>query len=173
MFREWIWKKQKMKIKDNKAFTIYILLTLVIWQLAISLSKIFMNEHFFKRNEDLIFFLITETKNKGAAFGIFQDSSLILGVLGVVVILFCIFYVAKYISFQDKTKILSAAIFTSGILGNSVQRLFDGYVTDFIKLTFIDFPVFNLFDVLITSSVFIYIFFYLREEIIKRVKNCK
>ena len=162
-----------MKIKDKKAFVIYILLTLVIWQFMISLSKIFMNEHFFKKNEDLLFFLITETKNKGAAFGMLQDSSLILGVLGIIVILLCIFYVSKYISFQDKTKILSAAIFTSGILGNTIQRLFDGYVTDFIKLTFINFPVFNLFDILITFSVFVYIFLCFREELIKRVKNCK
>ncbi len=162
-----------MKIKDKKAFTIYILLTLVIWQLMISLSKIFMNEHFFKKNDDMTFFLITETQNKGAAFGMFQDSSLILGLLGVVVILLCLIYVFKYVAFIDKTKILCSAIFTAGILGNTVQRLTDGYVTDFIKLTFVNFPVFNLFDILITFSVFIYIFFCFREEIIKRVKNCK
>ncbi len=162
-----------MKIKDKKALTIYILLSLVIWQFCISLTKIFMNERFFDKNEDMLFFMITETKNKGAAFGIFQDASLILGLLGVLVLCFCIFYVLKYISFQDKTKILCSSIFTAGILGNTVQRLQDGYVVDFIKFTFINFPVFNLFDVLITSSVFLYIFFCLREEIIKRIKNCK
>ena len=40
--------------------------------------------------------------------------------------------------------------FCAGILGNAYERYVYGYVTDFIKINFMNFPVFNLYDILIT-----------------------
>ncbi|MDO5438004.1 MAG: signal peptidase II [bacterium] len=157
-----------MKPKDKKAFIIYVLLSLVLWQLCVSLSKIITKQYI--KADDLIFSVV-ETTNKGAAFGLFNDNPYVLGTLGTIVLVIVLFYVYKNVKFEDKTKILSCAVFTSGILGNTAERFNNGYVTDFIKLNFFDFPVFNLYDILITVSVFMYLFYCIKEEAQKRKKN--
>ncbi len=158
-------------MKDKRGFAVFALLVLVIWQFCISLSKILMNSRFFPQEEEILFFKIVPVQNNGAAFGILRDSSLVLGILGVFVIIFVFWFALKHFKFEDKTKILVSSIFTAGILGNTTERLTGGFVLDYIKLTVFDFPVFNLFDVLICISVVFCILFYLREEYLKKVKN--
>ncbi len=139
-------------MKDKRAFVIYILLTVILWQLCDSLSVIFS-----KSNIDNPIFSISTTNNTGAAFGILNNSSLFLGFLGIIAI-FCIgFYVFKKVSFENRGNLFFTSFFSAGILGNTVQRMTDGVVFDFIKLNFIEFPIFNLFDILICTSVIIYI----------------
>jgi len=48
-----------------------------------------------------------------------------------------------------------------GVLGNLADRLFRGYVVDYIDiLSFINYPVFNLADVFITLGIFYIVIFY-------------
>lgn len=155
-------------MKDKKAFTVYILLSLVLWQFAISMAKIISDPYFKIGENDL--FSVVKTMNNGAAFGLLEDNPYILGTLGIVVLFLVCFYVFKNIEFKDKTKLLYTSIFTAGILGNTYERFTNGFVTDFIKIDFFNFPVFNLFDILICVSVFMYIIFYIKEELIKRIK---
>ena len=42
----------------------------------------------------------------------------------------------------------------AGGLGNLIDRLSKGYVVDFIKTLFIDFPIFNFADILVTCGAF-------------------
>ena len=37
-----------------------------------------------------------------------------------------------------------------GALGNGIDRIFRGFVVDFIELAFVRFPVFNIADIAIT-----------------------
>ena len=41
------------------------------------------------------------------------------------------------------------AVFCAGIFGNAYERYIYNYVTDYIKINFMNFPVFNLNDILI------------------------
>ena len=157
-----------MKIKDKKAFIIYFLITVVLWQLCISLEKIITSPYMMMTSYNNPLFSVLITKNTGSAFGMLENSPYVLAIAGTIVILSVVLYVYKNISFNDKIKILFASIFTSGVLGNTVERFTNGYVTDYIKLVFIDFPVFNLYDVLITLSVIIFIVLTVRDEYIKR-----
>ena len=157
-----------MKIKDKKAFIIYFLITVVLWQLCISLEKIITSPYMMMTSYNNPLFSVLITKNTGSAFGMLENSPCVLAIAGTIVILSVVLYVYKNISFNDKIKILFASIFTSGVLGNTVERFANGYVTDYIKLVFIDFPVFNLYDVLITLSVIIFIVLTVRDEYIKR-----
>jgi len=153
-------------MKDKKACILYSLLTFVIWQLCVSLSKIFGNSFHFGE-----FFSILPVINKGAAFGIFNDNPYILGTLGIFVIIGTAFYVYKKLDSKNRILILLFASFTAGVLGNTTERFFNGYVNDFIKINLFSFPVFNIFDILITGSIFLYIIFCIKEEFIKRKKN--
>ena len=47
---------------------------------------------------------------------------------------------------------LGAALVVAGGLGNAFDRFMLGYVVDFINLTFIDFPVFNIADIGVTCG---------------------
>ncbi len=158
-------------MRENKTFTIYILLSLILWQLCVSVSKLLTNSYIKIEENNIL--SIVKTTNNGAAFGMLNDNPYILGVLGVVVIILVGFYVFKCVKFEDKIKILYSSIFTAGIIGNTYERLTTGFVTDFIKINFFNFPIFNMFDVLICVSLFIYILFSIKEEIQKRKKNWK
>ena len=46
---------------------------------------------------------------------------------------------------------------SSGIICNLIERIVDGFVTDYIRLTFIAFPIFNLSDVYISIGAFVLI----------------
>ena len=51
----------------------------------------------------------------------------------------------------------------SGGIGNLIDRIARGYVTDYIKVLFIDFPVFNFADILVTCGSFLLIIYLIRD----------
>jgi len=84
-------------------------------------------------------------KNTGAAWGILKNSQLLLIIISLVVI----FYVARYFSYYP----LAFSLLLGGVLGNLVDRIFRGYVIDFINIRIFNYPWFNLADSLITISI--------------------
>lgn len=47
----------------------------------------------------------------------------------------------------------ATAMLVSGVICNTYERITLGYVRDFINLKFIEFPVFNISDILINLGV--------------------
>ena len=88
-------------------------------------------------------------ENTGAGFGIFQGNAKLLAWVTLIFML----AIAGYLFFyrKDHTLLRLALFFVlGGGLGNLVDRFSLGYVRDFIRFDFIDFPVFNLADTFIT-----------------------
>lgn len=85
-------------------------------------------------------------ENRGAAFGIMQDTRWLLVALTFVVLGVLAFYIIKTKSRHPLMLASAAAVFAGGI-GNLIDRIFVGYVTDFIHVLFIDFPCFNVADI--------------------------
>ena len=81
--------------------------------------------------------------NKGAAFGIFQEGSLVFTVLAFIVSAAIIYYYPQ-VSSQDWPLRLAMSMQLGGAIGNLVDRLTIGHVTDFISVG--TFPVFNIAD---------------------------
>ena len=57
---------------------------------------------------------------------------------------------------------IAISLIISGALGNFYDRLFHGYVVDFIEFSFVSFPIFNIADILVTTGcalILIYIIF--------------
>ncbi len=96
------------------------------------------------------FLQILHWKNTGAAFGIFQNANLILMILGILIIIVLTSY---YFLMKDDNLLirigLSLAI--GGAIGNLIDRVTQGYVTDFISLG--HFPIFNVGDSAVTVGV--------------------
>ena len=89
------------------------------------------------------FFRFTHVQNTGSAFGLFQGNNiplLIVSLVGVAVLV----YIYRT---QVRPGILmrvSIALMLGGALGNLVDRIWQGHVTDFIDIG--PWPVFNLAD---------------------------
>ena len=60
---------------------------------------------------------------------------------------------------------ISYGLILSGVLGNMIDRLFRGYVIDFLDFNLFgyDYPVFNIADSLIVIGVIIIVVFYIKE----------
>jgi len=61
---------------------------------------------------------------------------------------------------------LSLSLFIGGAVGNMIDRIFLGYVVDFLQFTFIDFPIFNVADICVVCGAIImmvYVIFFDKE----------
>ena len=105
---------------------------------------------------------LTYTTNTGGAFSLLDSHPAVITVIAAVLILAGIVYVfvSKAESFGFS---LSLCITLAGGIGNLIERAKIGYVTDFIRTLFIDFPVFNVADIFVTAGVFALAFFTLRD----------
>ena len=90
----------------------------------------------------------TVTKNTGGAFGILQSQTLFLILVSIAVALYIIYYLNDH-------HYLELGFLLGGVMGNLIDRLFLGYVTDFINLGF--WPSFNIADSFNTTAVILLI----------------
>ena len=81
--------------------------------------------------------------NRGAAFGIFQEGSMVFTVLAFIVSAAIIYYYPQ-VSSKDWPLRLAMSMQLGGAIGNLIDRLTIGHVTDFISVG--TFPVFNIAD---------------------------
>ncbi len=93
---------------------------------------------------------ILHWKNYGAAFGIFQSLGGFFTILSTLVSLAIIYYY-RQVPPQERLIRLAMGLLLGGAVGNLIDRLHQGYVTDFISVG--KFPVFNIADASITLGV--------------------
>ncbi|MBI4180834.1 MAG: signal peptidase II [Chloroflexi bacterium] len=100
-------------------------------------------------------FRLTYIHNSGAAFGLFQGQSFsltIVALIGIVVLLLFVFFSSRHFTFFDnKLNKLALSLVLGGTIGNLIDRLRMGYVTDFIDIGI--WPAFNIADSAITTGV--------------------
>ncbi len=104
-------------------------------------------------NKDFLIFTIEFVRNYGAAFNIFSGSRLFLSFISVISIIILFYFI-----FIRENKLINKyglSFILSGSIGNGIDRILNGYVIDFIKIKFIDFPVFNIADIVINIGVLI------------------
>lgn len=90
---------------------------------------------------------IVHWQNTGAAFGIAQDKGLFFTILAFFVIAVILYYFPQ-IPTEEIFLRLALALQLGGAIGNLIDRISRGYVTDFISVG--NFPVFNVADSCIT-----------------------
>lgn len=113
------------------------------------------------------FMKLTYLENRGAAFGIFENKKIILMIITLLIIGFVIVYIFKnYKSLVSFEKVIYGLLL-GGALGNLIDRIFRGYVIDFIsvRLPFnYDFPVFNVADIAVVVSCILLVIFSLKGQ---------
>lgn len=111
------------------------------------------------------FFNITYVQNRGAAWGILNNNIILLVVITVLALGFICSFIFKESNIK-KLDIVLYGMLLGGIIGNFIDRIFRGYVIDFLDFIIFgyDFPVFNIADMLIVISVGIMIVTYWRSR---------
>ncbi len=104
-------------------------------------------------------------ENKGIGFGIFSelDIPFYLGILSFVISFYIILLIVKSSSILE---IVSLSFILGGALGNGIDRLFVGYVIDFIDIYYGEFhwPAFNLADSFITVGAFLFVLYAVKKK---------
>ena len=115
----------------------------------------FYNKNLFI-NKDFLLFKLDFVKNYGAAFNILNGNRIFLSLIS---IFFSI--LLTYLIFRKNTlnsfDLYSYSFILGGTIGNGIDRIYKGFVVDFINLNIINFPVFNIADISINIG-FIFLF---------------
>ena len=112
-------------------------------------------------NNDFLLFRLDFVKNYGAAFNIFSGNRIFLSCISII---FSI--LLTYLILRKNTLFIldlySYSFILGGTIGNGIDRIFRGFVIDFINLNIINFPIFNIADISINIG-----FFFLTYSILK------
>lgn len=139
-------------MKKSRIFRIY-LVTCIIDQIVKLIIKFNM------KVGDTIsiipnFFNIEYLHNSGAAFSSFEGMRFVLVVISLVIFISMIKYIKKN-DISKKVEIISFGMILGGLVGNLIDRVFYGYVIDYLAFTIFgySFAVFNLADSFIVIGV--------------------
>ena len=96
-------------------------------------------------------------ENSGAAFGIFQNMTWFFSVATVIITVVISVYLYKNNPVHSLVR-TSAIMIIAGGFGNLIDRLFLGFVVDFIHVMFFDY-IFNFADCLVVVGVCLFIIY--------------
>ena len=108
-------------------------------------------------NKDFLLFKLDFVKNYGAAFNILSGSRVFLSLISIIFSILLIYLIFKKDTF-NKFDLYSYSFILGGTIGNGIDRIYRGFVVDFINLNIINFPVFNIADISINIGFIILLY---------------
>jgi len=125
--------------------------------LADQASKLWIQQHFLTCDDNSLsivpgWLAFAYTCNKGAAFGLLANETLLFVLIALVVSGVIVAYV-RFLPSNHPWLKLSLGLQLGGALGNLIDRLRQGYVVDFISVK--AWPVFNIADACVVVGVLI------------------
>ncbi|SET38742.1 signal peptidase II [[Clostridium] polysaccharolyticum] len=107
-------------------------------------------------------------ENRGIAFGLFQNKTIVFVVFTIVILAVLGYYYYRIPAIKKMIPLQVAMVFLgAGAAGNLMDRIIKNYVIDFLYFSLIDFPIFNVADCYVTVSLIglvCLILFYYKEE---------
>ena len=126
-------------------------------------SKVYISLNINKLiNKDLLIFTIEYIRNYGAAFNILSGSRLFLSLISIISTIILMYFI--FIREDKRINKYGLSFIVAGSIGNGIDRIIYGYVKDFIKIKFINFPVFNIADIAINIGILIMIINYFKNK---------
>ena len=105
-------------------------------------------------------FNITYLTNTGAAFGVLKDHRWIFIVASTAAIIIMAAVLVYFIRKKEFFLLqIALALMISGGIGNMIDRLYRGYVVDFLEFDFVNFAIFNVADSCVTVGCVICVIF--------------
>ena len=153
-------KNKVLKRYKSGLYALLFILGIVVCVLFVDMLTKILTDGISVRIWDGVFNFVS-VHNTGGAWSILDEHTWILIVL---TFLFLIaFFVFNYF-FKQRTNLylVGFALVVGGAVGNLIDRLFLGYVRDFISLDFLgNFPVFNIADMCLLAGVIVLCVFFL------------
>lgn len=115
---------------------------------------------------------LTYCENTGMSFSMLEGQRAILIIIPIVLIGLVEWYI--FSGKADKKQIIALSCLAGGGLGNLVDRVFLGYVVDFIDFRIINFAIFNFADICaVLGGIFFAIFYIIAESKEEKSKKLK
>ena len=132
-----------MEDKKKWNYVVYGILIIIMDQLV--------KELMINKNQVIIkdFLEFNYVENKGGAFGVGTKIAILC--LSIIIIVGLIIYLIK--KKNNSENMLPYMLILSGAFGNLIDRIFRGYVIDYIDVNVFNFPNFNIADICITIGV--------------------
>lgn len=111
------------------------------------------------------FFYLTYAKNTGAGWSMFSGHTEILTFISLAMAaVFLVLFIKE--SNDNKLHLWCYGLLIAGALGNFIDRIWLGYVRDFLDFYIFgyDFPIFNVADIAVTFGAIILIYIFVSEE---------
>ena len=109
---------------------------------------------------------LTYVQNTGAAFSLFREHTWLLALISAVASVVLVVLLIRRVFSSTAANVLLSVVL-SGAVGNLIDRLFLGYVTDMFKTTFMNFAVFNVADICLVCGIIalcVYVVFFESRE---------
>lgn len=109
---------------------------------------------------------LTFVQNTGAAFSILEEHTWLLTLLSGAAAVVLAVLLGKKI-FPRWSGQLALGLLLGGAVGNFIDRLLLGYVTDMFAVTFVNFPVFNVADIAVVAGgvlLCIHVILFMKDE---------
>lgn len=100
-------------------------------------------------------FELLYSENRGAAFGIMQGKQLFFLAVALVVFVaaaYAMYRMPPWRNSRYHGLKICIILITAGAVGNMADRIRQGYVVDFLYISLIDFPIFNVADIYVTAA---------------------
>ncbi len=108
-------------------------------------------------NKDFLLFKLDFVKNYGAAFNLFSGSRILLSSISIFFSILLIYLIFRR-NILNLFDLYSYSFILGGTIGNGIDRIYRGFVVDFINLNIINFPVFNIADISINIGFIILLY---------------
>jgi len=108
-------------------------------------------------NKDFLLFKLDFVKNYGAAFNILSGSRIFLSLISIIFSILLIYLIFRKYTLNS-LDLFAYSFILGGTVGNGIDRIYKGFVVDFINLNIINFPVFNIADMSINIGFIILLY---------------
>lgn len=160
----------KDKIRENKKIiflAIMIILIIVIDQV----TKFAIVKNIYASSltvlEEIMNF--TYVENRGGAYGIGNDSTLMFIIVNAIVITLITKFILSKKNDISTYILVSLGLILAGGIGNLIDRIFRGFVVDFLDFNpLIKFPVFNIADICIVLGCVLVIISFIHNAVKSR-----
>jgi len=149
-----------LTLKNKKKYLAIFSIIIIVDQAAkLIIQAIFSDDPYKVITVIKNFFLVRYVENKGAVWGIFSQSTSVIipkviTILSVLALILVIYFFLKLES-RCRLELTSLSFIIGGALGNIIDRLYQGYVVDYLDVFIRDYhwPTFNVADSFISIGV--------------------
>jgi signal peptidase II len=162
----------KLSLHDSIKKVALCLLVIALVSASDQLSKLWIRTHLAPGESLPIIdrLSLINIENTGSAFGLLANQTFLIITISIAGLLFILLFL-RYLSPATTLSVVSIGLILGGAVGNLIDRLRFGCVTDFIYFRLwgdFHWPAFNIADAAITVGVFVLIYSFYRSGVFRK-----